>query len=162
MNLTDDDFEDIWIIADYSDENTGANAGFVAVHLMNALNTGGFRITTGDRAKGQFPFDYTAHYSIDDPEEVPYEVYVKGGSEPEPMIVLNTHSVTVADEAEVTLVATTVPSGATVTWASASTSVATVTNGVVKGKSAGNTIITASITEDGVTYSDTCTVVVTE
>ena len=163
MNLTDGDFEDIWIIADYSDENTGASAGYVAVHLMNALNTGGFHITTADRAKGQFPFDYTAHYSINEPETIPYEVYVKGnGATPVPGILLNKHSITLEDEAKETLVATVIPSGSTVTWASANTAIATVSNGEITAKDVGTTIITASITVDGVTYTDTCTVVVEE
>jgi hypothetical protein len=80
MNLKDTDFADIWVIADYSDENTGDGAGYVAIHLKDVLNTGGFRLTTSDRAKGQFPFDYMAHYSMADPETIPYEVYVKAGT----------------------------------------------------------------------------------
>ena len=59
-----------------------------------------------------------------------------------------------------TLTATTTPAGSTVTWTSGSDSVATVADGVVTPVGAGNTIITASITEDGVTYNDTCTVIV--
>ena len=38
------DFADLWWIGDYSDKNTGANAGFLAIHLMNALNQAGFQI----------------------------------------------------------------------------------------------------------------------
>ena len=38
------DFKDMWWIGDYSDENDGASAGHVAVHLRKALNTGGFQI----------------------------------------------------------------------------------------------------------------------
>lgn len=80
--LTDTDFEDIWWVGDYSDKNTGAaKAGFVAIHLINALNTGGFQLTTGDKAKGQFPFEFTGHYSIADTTIVPYELYVKAGTE---------------------------------------------------------------------------------
>lgn len=75
---------------------------------------------------------------------------------------LNAHSVTIAAEATKELVATTTPADAVVTWTSGSTSVATVSDGVVTGVGEGNTIITASITVDGVTYTDTCTVVVTE
>lgn len=59
------------------------------------------------------------------------------------------------------MTATTVPAGQTVTWSSGSDSVATVSNGTVTGVAAGNTIITASITKDGVTSTDTCTIVVT-
>ena len=53
--LTAADFEELWWIGDYSNVNTGANAGFIAIHLINALNTGGFRIESGDREKGQLP-----------------------------------------------------------------------------------------------------------
>lgn len=160
MNLTDDDFEDIWIVADYSDENTGANAGFVAIHLINALNTGGFKLTTADKAKGQFAFDYMAHFTMEDPDLIPYEVYVKSGSTTAPSIELNLHSATIAVDDELTLRATVVPAGATVTWASSDDTKASVSGGVVTGEGAGSAIITASITQDGVTYNDTCTVVV--
>ena len=58
------------------------------------------------------------------------------------------------------LTANTIPAGETVTWASSDTDKATVSSGLVTGKAAGNVIVTASITVDGVTYSDTCTVIV--
>ena len=77
-------------------------------------------------------------------------------------MVLDKHTVSVVDEATTTLVATTTPAGATVTWASADTSIATVANGLVTGKDVGKTNITASITIHGYTYSDTCEVTVTE
>lgn len=69
--LTDADFKDVWLVADYGDN------GFVAIHLMNALNTGGFSLKTGDKSKGQFAFEYTAHYSLKEQDKVPYEIYVK-------------------------------------------------------------------------------------
>ncbi len=74
------DFSDIWWIGDYSDVNTGANAGFIAIHLMNALNTGGFQIQSTDRGKGQFAFSFTGHYSMSAQDTVPYEIYVKEGT----------------------------------------------------------------------------------
>jgi len=76
------DFEDIWWIGDYSDVNTGADAGFVAIHILNALNTGGFQIQTTDKEKGKFAFEFMGHYSMDAQNTVPYEIYIKqGGSE---------------------------------------------------------------------------------
>lgn len=160
-DLATTDFKDIWWIGDYSDENTGDNAGFVAVHLINALSTGGFQIQSSDKAKGQFAFEFTGHYSINAQDTVPYEIYIReGGVEPTPMVLLNTHAVEVAVDDTVTLTAETVPAAQTITWSSANTSVAEVAAGVVTGKSAGNTIITASITVEGVTYTDTCTIVV--
>lgn len=81
QNFTADDFGDIWMIADYSDKNEGAtNAGFVAIHIMNALNTTGFQLTTGKNEKGQFPFEYHGHYDMEDMDTVPFEIYVKAGA----------------------------------------------------------------------------------
>ena len=54
-----------------------------------------------------------------------------------------------------------VPSDATVTWSSSVTANATVSDGTVTGVKAGTSVITASITVDTVTYTDTCTVTVT-
>lgn len=73
------DFTDLWWVGDYSDVNTGNNAGFMAIHLMNALNTSGFQISTTKNAKGQLAFDFQGHYSIDAQETVPFEIYVKAG-----------------------------------------------------------------------------------
>ena len=79
LDLTKD-FKDIWIVGDYSDKNTGATAGFIAIHLMNALSTTGFQIQTTDKGKMQFSFEFTAHYSIDAQDTVPFEIYVKAGT----------------------------------------------------------------------------------
>lgn len=72
------DFVEVWWIGDYSDQNTGDSAGFVAIKMFNALNTGGFQIQSADRAKGQFAFTFTGHYSINAQDVVPYEIYIKG------------------------------------------------------------------------------------
>ena len=74
------DFTDVWWVGDYSDKNGETNGGFVAIHMMNALSTGGFAIQSSDNGKGNFAFTYTAHYSIDAQETVPFEVYVKAGT----------------------------------------------------------------------------------
>ena len=74
------DFTDIWWVGDYSDKNGETNGGFVAIHMMNALSTGGFSIQSSDNGKGNFAFTYTAHYSIDAQNTVPFEVYVKAGT----------------------------------------------------------------------------------
>lgn len=77
------DFEDIWWIGDYSDVNdTSANnssAGFMAIHMLNSLSTGGFSMQSSDRAKGTFAFTFTGHYSINAQDTVPFEIYVKAG-----------------------------------------------------------------------------------
>ena len=74
------DFTDVWWVGDYSDKNGETNGGFVAIHMMNALSTGGFAIQTSDNGKGNFAFTYTAHYSMDAQDTVPFEVYVKAGT----------------------------------------------------------------------------------
>lgn len=78
-DLKDTDFTDIWWVGDYSDENGEEKGGFIAIHMMNALSTGGFQIQSTDKAKGKFSFEYTAHYSIDAQTTVPFEVYVQAG-----------------------------------------------------------------------------------
>ena len=155
------DFEDLWWIGDYSNVNDGANAGFIAIHLLNALNTAGFAVQSTDKGKGQFAFEFTGHYSMEAQDTVPYELYVKtGNAVVTPSVTLNKHAISLTVEGTAALTAVVIPAGTTVTWTSGSTSVATVSNGVVTGVAEGNTIITASITKDGVTYNDTCTVVV--
>ena len=78
LKLTD--FTDVWWVGDYSDQNGETNGGFVAIHMMNALSTGGFAIQSSDNGKGNFAFTYTAHYSMDAQDTVPFEVYVKAGT----------------------------------------------------------------------------------
>lgn len=73
------DFTDIWFVGDYSDVNTGDSAGFLAIHLMNALSTGGFSMQTSDKGKGVFEFTFTGHFSMAAQDKVPYEIYVKAG-----------------------------------------------------------------------------------
>ena len=79
-DVVDADFSDIWWVGDYSDKNGATNGGYMAIHLINALSTGGFQLQSGDKAKGQFAFTYTAHYSNTDPDKVPFEIYVKAGT----------------------------------------------------------------------------------
>lgn len=78
------DFKDIWWVGDYSDVNDDGSsvgkAGFIAIRLINALSTGGFKIKSGDKAKGTFDFEYTGHYSIENIDTVPFELYIKAGS----------------------------------------------------------------------------------
>lgn len=69
-DLTDADFTDLWWIGDYGEDE------FIAIHMMNTLNTGGFEIQTTDKEKGKFSFEFTAHYSMADQDKVPYEIFV--------------------------------------------------------------------------------------
>lgn len=79
-DILESDFSDLWLVADYSDKNGDTNGGFVAIHMMNSLSTGGFSLQTSDSAKGQFAFEFTAHYSMNAQTTVPFEVYIKAGT----------------------------------------------------------------------------------
>lgn len=79
------DFTDLWWVGDYSEVNedgsSSGKAGFIAIHMLNSLSTGGFQIQSSDKAKGQFAFEFTGHYSMDDQDKVPFELYIHPGTE---------------------------------------------------------------------------------
>lgn len=79
-DIADSDFSTIWLIGDYSDKNGETNGGFIAIKLINALSTGGLKLKTSDKAKGQMAFEYTGHYSISKQNIVPFELYIKAGT----------------------------------------------------------------------------------
>lgn len=68
-------FETIWWVGDYSDDNNSTSGKFIAIKLENALNTAGFTLKTADKAKGQFSFEFLAHYSLDS-DSIPFAVYI--------------------------------------------------------------------------------------
>ena len=84
FNLKDEDFDDLWVVGDYSDVNTGDKPGCIAIHLMNALNTSGFSLTTTDKGKGQLSFTFTGHVSMAAQDVVPFELYVLSGEDEAP------------------------------------------------------------------------------
>lgn len=65
----DSDFQDIWWVGDRLD------GGFVAVHLLNSLSTGGFSLQTSKAGKGQTSVTLTGHVSLLDIETMPIEFY---------------------------------------------------------------------------------------
>ncbi len=69
--LKSEDFADLWWVGDY-----GENNGFIAIHLINALSTGGFKIQSANKDKGSFAFEYTAHSSVANADVVPFELYI--------------------------------------------------------------------------------------
>lgn len=80
-DVLDTDFGDIWLVGDYSSKNGDTNGGFVAIHMLNALSTGGFKLQTADKNKGTLSFEFTGHYSIEDQSTVPFELYIKKGAD---------------------------------------------------------------------------------
>ena len=78
---------------------------------------------------------------------------------PSVSVVPSNAAVAVGDTLQ--LQAITYPASASVTWTSSATTYATVdSDGLVEGKAAGSSTITASITVDGTNYTDTCTITV--
>lgn len=75
-DILDTDFTDLWWVGDYGKDNSEENGGFLAVHMLNSLSTGGFNIQSANKGKGQLSFEFTGHYSIKDQTKVPFEVYV--------------------------------------------------------------------------------------
>jgi hypothetical protein len=71
-DLVDADFADLHWVGDY-----GATDGsYIHITVKNALNTGGFQLKSTDKAKGQFAFEYTGHYSIKEQGVVPYDIEI--------------------------------------------------------------------------------------
>lgn len=155
MDLSQSDFEDLWLVCDRLD------GGFVAIHLLNALSTGGFTLQTTKKAKGQVSLEFTGHVSINAQDVVPMEFYSYEG-EVTPSVTLNKSTLALTVGGNETLTASVVPVASSVTWTSSASSVASVNaSGKVTASQAGTATITAKITVDGVDYTDTCAVTVT-
>lgn len=86
VDLTTSDFSDVWFVGDYSDKNGNTNGGFIAIHLLNALSTGGFSMKTDDKEKGQFTVEFTGHVSNSAQTVVPMVFYIKAGTDEIPVI----------------------------------------------------------------------------
>ena len=97
-DLLETDFSDIWWVGDYSDKNGDTNGGYVAIHMLNGLSTGGFQLQSGNRVKGQFAFEFTGHYSIDEQDTVPFEVYIKAGTAETMSVSTNSESTSAYSE----------------------------------------------------------------
>ena len=155
-SLAQTDFKDLWWVGDK------ANGGFVAIQIKNALSTGGFAIQTTKNAKGTLTLEITGHVSLSNQNEIPMVFYSIDADEEEiePNINLSKASMKVKVDATSKLTAYPTPQDAVVTWTSSDSTKATVEDGVVTGVAVGSANITASITYDGTTYTDTCAVTV--
>lgn len=69
------DFDTIWWVGDYTTDNSESTGKYIAIRLDNAVNTAGFSIKTTDRAKGQFSFEFLAHYSLTS-DAIPFAVFI--------------------------------------------------------------------------------------
>lgn len=79
--LSADDFMDLWLVGDYSDKNGKNAGGYVAIHVKHAFSTGGFQWQTTKNGKGQFAFEFTGHYDLENIDDQPFEIYIKAGTE---------------------------------------------------------------------------------
>ena len=164
--IRNEDFQDVWFIGDYSDKNTGASAGYLAVHLMNTLNTSGFNAQTTDKGKGKFAFTLTACYSMEDPNKVPFEVYIRGGESTSGNITISIDKTEISlnSNQNETLTATTNADASSITWSTSAENIATVSGSgataTVTGVSAGEATITATVNAAGNSYRATCKVTV--
>lgn len=151
MYLSNNDFENIaWV-------GKTIGGGFAAIVLKNAMSTGGVNISTSKDGKGTTSVTMTGFMSISDQDTVPAEFYAI----PAVAVEISPRTATVAVNGTTTLAASTIPSGKTVTWSSDDTAKATVSSsGEVTGVAAGTVTITASITDNGTTATDTAVVTV--
>lgn len=81
MDVASADFKDLWFVCDYSDKNGENNGGYCAIKIINALSTGGFSMQSADKGKAQFSFEFTGHVSMSAQTVVPFEVYLKEGTD---------------------------------------------------------------------------------
>ena len=149
------DFITVWWIG------AKIGGGYVAVKLYNSLNTAGMSLTTKKSGKANLAITLEAFSSISAQNIVPTEFYEI--SPTAPSITLETYTLTLDDDdPPYTLRASTVPAGATITWESADTDIATVEstwNGCkITPVSHGRVAITGSITVASVTAHATCLV----
>lgn len=123
------------------------------------------------------PYVYVSQYSEKDPAVIwtkasalfipvlynPNSLFIATATDSlaTPSITTKPSSTTVTVGGTRKITATTVPADATITWTSSDTTKATVSNGTVTGVATGSANITASITVDGKTYTDTTAVTVT-
>lgn len=81
VDVASADFKDLWLVCDYSDKNGENNGGYCAIKIINALSTGGFSMQSTDNGKAQFSFEFTGHVSMSAQTVVPFEVYLKEGTD---------------------------------------------------------------------------------
>ena len=88
---TSDFIPAVWWVGDYTNANKNgvspspAKAGFIAIKLMNVLNTTGLQVSGTKGEKQQYAFEFHGHYTIEDQDQVPFEIYIKEGVTDEPI-----------------------------------------------------------------------------
>lgn len=101
------DFKDIWWVGDK------ANGGAYAIHLLNALSTGGLNIQSSKNGKGTNQVTVTGHVSINAQDVMPMEIYdIPPQGEPTPVVY---HTVTFDTDGGSTVASQSVVDGETAT-----------------------------------------------
>lgn len=77
MALGKNSFQNLWFVGDYTTDNNALNGNFIAIHLKSALSTGGFQWQSTKDGKGQFAFEFTGHYDLNNPDNAPFDLYLK-------------------------------------------------------------------------------------
>lgn len=133
-----------------------SGGGLVLIALKNALNANGLTLTFADKDEGTIPFEFHAYQdSVEDYDKAPFEVIFLDAVET-PGVAISPKYADKAVDDTVTLTVTKIPNTGSVSFASDDTDIATVTSGgVITAKAAGTATITASMTVDGTTVTDT-------
>lgn len=157
------------VIIEDTTDGLGKTTIFYNSHINQRSAQSG-ATSEGNGLNPQFPQHNIAHRPRLDcmcvKKEIPAKVKITTIPEPSaavPHISIAEATASVAVGSTVALTIDSIyPAGATVTWSSGTQAKATVSaDGVVSGVSAGSSVITASITVGGTSYTDTCTVTVT-
>lgn len=118
------------------------DGGVLLIHFKNAINTADFTVTYTDKGEATYPLEFHPYQdNLDDFDTAPYDIYVYEGDS----VTLNKANLAITGTGTGSLTATTVPSGATVTWSSSNTAVATVSSGTVTGVAPGSCWVTATL-----------------
>lgn len=128
------------------------------------LNPEQVELALTSTGKHAFEMQMMKDYCADEDDDELFAIIIASDSDAassNPYVRLNKSNTSIAESASETLVVEKYPADATVTWTSTDTTVATVSDGVVSGVSAGNATIVATITSGGKTYNALCNVIVT-
>lgn len=157
------------VIIEDTTDGVGKTTIFYYSHILQRSAQSG-ATSEGNGLNPQFPQHNIAHRPRLDcmcvKREIPSKTKIATIPEPTratPHVSIAEATASVAVGSTVALTVDSVyPAGATITWTSGTTSKATVSaDGVVTGVAAGTSVITATITVGGTTYTDTCNVTVT-
>ena len=157
------------VIIEDTTDGVGKTTIFYYSHIMQRSAQSG-ATSEGNGLNPQFPQHNIAHRPRLDCMcvkcEIPSKTKIATIPEPTratPHVSISEATASVAVGSTVALTVDSVyPAGATITWTSGTAAKATVSaDGVVTGVAAGTSVITATITVGGTTYTDTCNVTVT-